>query len=82
MNIPLTAKNIINSLNNSLDKAATSLVDDITKNGRPDWFHTVGFSANELFIYTKEKQTPKLPDVWQGFPVKVRYLGKIEVNTL
>lgn len=43
----------------------------------PKWLHTVGIGNLELVIYTKLRRTPKLPDHFGKWPVRVEYVGQV-----
>lgn len=43
-----------------------------------NWFQAIGIGKDELIIYTNTKKVPVSFDIYNGFPVKFKYIGKIK----
>jgi hypothetical protein len=49
----------------------------------PDWFQTVGVAddgngGGELYVYTARRKHGSIPKNWEGYPVKIEYVGKVK----
>lgn len=51
--------------------------------GFPKWLNFIGVGEADgrpcIYIYVNKKKVPRseIPELWEGIPVKMRYIGKI-----